>query len=52
MEDKIAKLKQKNDKLKEHIPDEIFEIIEAEIKASRGEQNLKESKDNKDGKNK
>ena len=51
MEDKIEKLKQKNDKLKGHIPEDVLEIIEAEIKASRGEQNLKESKDNKDGKN-
>ena len=51
MEDKIAKLKQENDKLKDNIPDNIWEIIEAEIKAMRGEQNLKDLKDNKDGKN-
>ena len=43
------KLKHKNDKLKEHIPENILEIIEAEL-ASRGEK-FEESKDNKDDKN-
>ena len=50
-EDKIEKLKKANNQLKVHIPENVLEIIEAEIKASRGEQDLKESKDNKDGKN-
>ena len=49
-EEKIEELKNLNADLRERIPDEALEIIEAEIKASRGEK-FEESKDKKDDKN-